>query len=232
MRVLALAAFALVVAADHSAEAASCGKGMLWPYVRQPGDCLTDAEIQAGLRGVYNGTVDTNPDVGAMAPVAPVQGGEITGNAGPAPAPAAPVVATTPAPAAPAVAVPAAPVVPASALAGCTKGTLWPFVKSAGDCPSAVEQRRTTGNPICTYREPGDCQRNMVVPVQAYNQTAVTTTPVRATSAVSGQAAPAPAARPSVPDPSATPTCTKGALWPFVRKPGDCPTTAEQRRGR
>src|SRR5215510_11992851 len=54
----------LAAAADGSALAASgCGKGMLWPYVRQPGDCLTDDEIKAGQRGVYSGPVDTNPDM-------------------------------------------------------------------------------------------------------------------------------------------------------------------------
>ena len=43
MRVLATAAFAAVLFASDQAGAA-CTKGMLWPYVRNPGDCLTDAE--------------------------------------------------------------------------------------------------------------------------------------------------------------------------------------------
>src|SRR5262245_34577038 len=74
MRVLAIVALVLLMGADQSASAASCNKGMLWPYVRNPGDCLTDGEIAAGARGVYNGPVDTNPNVGAMGGVAaPVQ---------------------------------------------------------------------------------------------------------------------------------------------------------------
>src|SRR5882672_9057393 len=61
MRVVAFAAAALLFSAADSALAMSffsgnggCAKGMLWPYVRNPGDCLTDAEIQAGQRGVYS----------------------------------------------------------------------------------------------------------------------------------------------------------------------------------
>ncbi len=30
-----------------------CNTHLLWPYVRRPGDCLTDAERQAGMVGVY-----------------------------------------------------------------------------------------------------------------------------------------------------------------------------------
>ena len=30
-----------------------CTTGILWPYVRKPGDCLTDGEIEAGMTGVY-----------------------------------------------------------------------------------------------------------------------------------------------------------------------------------
>jgi len=33
----------------------------------------------------------------------------------------------------------------------------------------------------------------------------------------------------TTPPPAATPACRKGWLWPFVRKPGDCPTDAERR---
>ena len=35
--------------------AADCTKGMLWPFVRAAGDCLTDGEIAAGQKGAYNG---------------------------------------------------------------------------------------------------------------------------------------------------------------------------------
>src|ERR1051326_2078352 len=48
--------------------AADCTKGMLWPYVRAAGDCLTDAEIAAGQKGTYSGPTNMNVDVGAIKP--------------------------------------------------------------------------------------------------------------------------------------------------------------------
>jgi hypothetical protein len=33
-----------------------CTTHLLWPYVRRPGDCLTDAEREAGMVGVYGGS--------------------------------------------------------------------------------------------------------------------------------------------------------------------------------
>ena len=63
MRALTLTACVVLFAASQgSALAASgCGKGMLWPYVRQPGDCLTDDEIKAGQRGVYKAPSTPTP---------------------------------------------------------------------------------------------------------------------------------------------------------------------------
>ena len=57
--------------ASSALAASGCGKGMLWPYVRQPGDCLTDDEIKAGQRGVYQGALNTNPDMSAVKVVEP-----------------------------------------------------------------------------------------------------------------------------------------------------------------
>ena len=71
MRFLAFAACALFLSASAPATAADCTRGMMWPYVRAPGDCLTDAEIKAGKTGVYNGPVNTNPDLSAIKPDAP-----------------------------------------------------------------------------------------------------------------------------------------------------------------
>jgi len=108
MRVrFALAACALVFAAQEPAFAASCGKGMLWPYVRNPGDCLTDAELKAGQSGVYNGTVNSNPDISGIRVEKPVQS-TVT---------ATPPAATTPATRAPAAPTPAGatPAAPTSA---------------------------------------------------------------------------------------------------------------------
>jgi len=36
--------------ASGSAPAETCHKGLLWPFVRDPGDCPTDAEKKAGSR--------------------------------------------------------------------------------------------------------------------------------------------------------------------------------------
>src|SRR5690242_10450167 len=73
MRAFALTACLVLFAASHgeALAASGCGKGMLWPYVRQPGDCLTDDEIKAGQRGVYQGAVNTNPDMSAVKVVDP-----------------------------------------------------------------------------------------------------------------------------------------------------------------
>ena len=80
MRVLAIAACAAVLFASDQASAA-CGKGMLWPFVRNPGDCLTDAEIAAGKSGVYNGPVNTAPDVSAIKVDTPPQSQTVSGPA-------------------------------------------------------------------------------------------------------------------------------------------------------
>src|SRR5260221_4690281 len=72
MRLLIFAASVVFFAASGSAFAADCTKGMLWPYTRNPGDCLTDAEIKAGQTGVYSGPVNINVDVSSIKPDAAV----------------------------------------------------------------------------------------------------------------------------------------------------------------
>src|SRR5258707_11287230 len=68
--------------ASGSAFAADCTKGMLWPYTRNPGDCLTDVEIKAGQTGVYTGPVNTNVDVSSIKPDAAAlsSGGSVSGS--------------------------------------------------------------------------------------------------------------------------------------------------------
>src|SRR5260221_6838575 len=68
MRLFTFVASVAFFAASGSAFAADCTKGMLWPYTRNPGDCLTDAEIKAGKTGVYSGPVNTNVDVSNIKP--------------------------------------------------------------------------------------------------------------------------------------------------------------------
>jgi hypothetical protein len=324
MRIVTLAAVALLASAGESAIAmslfgsASCNKGVLWPYVRAPGDCLTDAEIAAGQRGTYNGPTETNPDVGAIAP--PQQE---TPNGIAAPAPAADPLASAPAPmAAPVsgtqaqtpVAAPAAQI-PVAAAPGmqtvtefsCSKGLLWPFRRSAGDCLTAAEKRRgmtgvygggtglvvtqvpapapqvvyqqapqTQPVPQVVYQQapqvqPGQQVIYQQVPqtqpvpqvvhqqapqvqpgqqdiyqqapqtqpvpqvvyqqvpqVQPGQQTVYQQLPAGAVVDGTGQVVMVQPAPP--PQQAAAAGCTKGALWPFIKKPGDCESSSLRRR--
>jgi len=244
MRVLTLTAcVVLLAAADGSALAASgCGKGMLWPYVRQPGDCLTDDEIRAGQRGVYNGPVNTNPDMSGVRVETPAQSTGVTGSSAPAPAatattgapgaanaPAtanAPVAAsggatlfggpaTTPGPTlnGPGFSLPAAPRVVGEAR--CRKGWLWPFVRDPGDCLTDAEKGMGQSGP---YR--AEEVVASAAPAAGPGVTQVSAAGPAASGSSSGNVETAPSA----------PACRKGWLWPFVRRDGDCPTDAERGR--
>jgi hypothetical protein len=184
--------------------AAECTKGMLWPYVRATGDCLTPDEIKAGQSGNYAGPLNTNPDVANMkveTPVevnAPSSGGDgLLGNMfgfipstsgddavydslGPAGLIRRPE---------------------GVAQESCHKGALWPFVREAGDCLTDTE-RRDQGNTV-------------------YRADTLTATPASATGAAINAAAkpPAPPAE----------TCHRSAFWPFVREVGDCRTEQEKK---
>jgi len=225
MRVmLAIAAGVFIFAADGSATAASCGKGMLWPYVRNPGDCLTDAELKAGQTGAYSGPVNTNPDISGIQAPTPVQ------TPAQAPAPRAPAAGSS-APASSNSSAARSPngvkEVTASIPKGevaCRKGALWPFTRSPGDCLTDVEKKNgQTG----VYRADA-------VVTQVSATSAVTGTPSSAGANNGATATGAPTATASNDTSTAPPvqTCSKGALWPFVRHPGDCPTDAEKRRGK
>ena len=235
MRVLTLTAcLVLLAAADGSALAASgCGKGMLWPYVRQPGDCLTDDEVRAGQRGVYNGPVNTNPDMSGVRVETPAQSSGVTGASGPAPGPTATAPTTTTGPATtgptttgptttgPAMNGPGFSGPPQrAASAPCVKGWLWPFVRNPGDCLTEAER----GN-----GQTGVYRANEVVasaaPAAGPGATQVSDAgPAGSASSGGGVAAPSGGGG------SAAPACRKGWLWPFVRKAGDCPTDAERGR--
>jgi hypothetical protein len=135
MRLLPFVATIAFFAASGSAFAADCTKGMLWPYTRNPGDCLTDAEIKAGKTGVYSGPVNTNVDVGSIkpetsTPSTPSSGGGSTGGFfsgglfGGSSTPSTPSTAS----------------VPSSNAVSCNKGAFWPFVREPGDCLTATEK--------------------------------------------------------------------------------------------
>jgi hypothetical protein len=126
-------------AGTGSALAADCNKGMLWPFVRTAGDCLTDVEIASGKTGTYSGPVNTNVDVSAIKPSeTPVQTGSSSdifggplfgrGSGGGELITAASVFG-------------GAPKERPDTDAGCTKGTLWPFKREPGDCLTADEKK-------------------------------------------------------------------------------------------
>lgn len=230
MRVLTLTAcVVLLAAADGAALAASgCGKGMLWPYVRQPGDCLTDDEIRAGQRGVYNGPVNTNPDMSGIRVETPAQSSGVTGASGPAPGGPAPGPAAT----APATAPTAtngsptngpgfsSPPPQRASLVSCKKGWLWPFVREPGDCLTDAEK----GN-----GQAGVYRAEEVV-ASAAPAAGPGVTQVSAAGPAGSGSAGGGVEAPSGGGGSAAPACRKGWLWPFVRRAGDCPTDAERGR--
>lgn len=230
MRALTLTACVVLFAASQGSAlaASSCGKGMLWPYVRQPGDCLTDDELKAGQRGVYQGPVDTNPDMSNVKvetpPVNTVTGGSsgglfsrIMGGGGGSSTPA--TVQSGQEPSGPSLNGPgfSAPAA-RRADADCSKGWLWPFVRNPGDCLTNAE--RDNG-------QTGVYRADQVVASAAPAAAPPSVTPVGAPGRATTEA---PAGSTETPPPAAEPACRKGWLWPFVRRPGDCPTDAERRQ--
>ncbi len=205
MRLAMFAAGVAFFAASGSAFAADCNKGMLWPYTRNPGDCLTDSEIKAGQTGVYTGPVNTNvdlssikPDSSAVSPGSTVSGstssstgglggyfsgglvGEVLGGGS-----SSSINAVS-----------------------CNKGYLWPFVREPGDCLTAQE-KVTNKNGV-------------------YRSAEVTQVSVSSAPAADAGAGNSPANAPQ-PTASSTASCQKGWFWPFVRKSGDCPTGVEKK---
>jgi hypothetical protein len=205
MRLATFVASIAFFAASGSAFAADCNKGMLWPYTRNPGDCLTDAEIKAGQTGVYAGPVNTNvdvssikPDSSAISPGSSVSGstgsstgglggyfsgglvGEVLGGGSS----------------------------PSTNAVSCNKGYLWPFVREPGDCLTAQE-KVTNKNGVYRSAE--------------VRQVSVSSAP--AGDAGAGN----PPANAPTPPASSAPACERSWLWPFVRRAGDCPTDAEKK---
>jgi hypothetical protein len=238
MRVLAIAAFAAVLFASDEAGAA-CNKGMLWPYVRNPGDCLTDAEVAAGKVGAYNGPVNTAPDVSAIKIEQPPQGqtgsnskvseptngsngrglfdqigiaGLFGGGSlfGGSEGVTSASAVTTPN--------------GGEGAFSCNKGYFWPFYRSPGDCLTDIEKKNGQKGVYGGGSGITPVSANVVTAAPAGSEVPV---PPAATAASSGGASSPPAE--SAPAPAAT--CHKGLLWPFVRDPGDCPTDVEKKAG-
>lgn len=208
MRVVALAACVWVLAAQSAspALAADCTKGMLWPFVRAAGDCLTPEEIKAGQQGVYSGALNTNPDVANLKVETPVQGsapaggGSLFGLLDGVPSlsgddavydslgPAGLIRRDQ-----------------TKAAVTCSKGALWPFYREPGDCLTDAEKRD---------------QGDTVYRAERLAPTPASTTPGAAATA--NNAAAKPAASPAA-------TCQRSAFWPFVRSKGDCQTEQEKK---
>jgi hypothetical protein len=200
---------------------------MLWPYVRNAGDCLTDAEVKAGQSGVYSGPVNTNPDISGIRVEKPVQN-TVTATTPSARPPAAPSAPARPLATAPARSVTSvSPNGARNENVACHKGLLWPFRREPGDCLTSGEREHgTTG----VYG--GGTGVTQVSAVTA-------STPAGANSALG--AVPTPGAPPAAKGPATVSadtspeppveTCHKGLLWPFVKRSGDCPTAAEKSRG-
>jgi len=250
--VLILALFASDGALAQPAPGTTCHKGIFWPFVRERGDCLTDAEIRNGMTGTYQ---DPGGQLGAPVAAAP-----------PPAAPAAPLSA----PAQASAAAPAAQGAVATATV-CRKGFLWPFWRERGDCLTDAEvENGMTGN----YQDPEGRFGTSVagvpapaasVPAQAINaapaQSAIATavcrkgffwpyfretgdclTDAEIRSGAAG-AYRSPQGTPAAQAVNGLPSvdqgfgyvsgegCRKGVLWPFAREPGDCLTDTEKRRG-
>jgi hypothetical protein len=161
---------------NYSGEG-GCNKSLFWPFVRSPGDCLTDAERASGMRGTYRGDEAAETEPVAAEQPAPQTGGAANAQTAPeavqptaspaassaaAQSPAAPAAsqsasplpATTPQPAGNEV---EGEVVPAAddraeylGEGGCTKGIFWPFVRRTGDCLTDAELRSGRSG---TYQE-------------------------------------------------------------------------------
>jgi hypothetical protein len=131
--------------------------------------------------------------------------------------------------------------------ATCTKGTFWPFIRDAGDCPTAAERANGVTSPA-----PVAASAPAATPVAQTNTVAAVQSPAATacgrswlwpfireagdcqTSAEKGNgstpvvpiSASGPAAGPAADNPG---SCHKGLFWPFVREAGDCPTDASKR---
>lgn len=148
-----------------------CNKGLFWPFVRNPGDCLTDTERRSGMTGTYRGSEVEETDDGTQAATpesAPAQAQQ----SAPSPAPAAPSQqpsapnppesVASPAQAPPA---PAAPAAGTATVQSAAAQRAEPVAESPIEEPAPEDDRTTyRGAGGCTkgifwpfVRRPGDC---------------------------------------------------------------------------
>jgi hypothetical protein len=202
MRLILASAGIALMASSVSATAADCTKGLLWPYVRHPGDCLTDAEIQAGKTGVYSGPATGQVDVSTIKP--PAQLNSASPSAiqcshswywpfGSGDCQSAPVAAET-------------------------------------SSDSTVGNGAAKDNPSVALPTAQPASAALAVKPQAAATPAAMplVEPVRSQPPVKPQAQIAPPAAAV----RVAAECHKGVLWPFVREDGDCSTAAESGKGK
>src|SRR5207237_8581353 len=142
----------------------------------------------------------------------------------PAPSPAAAVQNTAALPVQPA----QAPVTPAAANGTCGKGLLWPFVRQDGDCPTAAERK---AKPVAVQAKPASEQGNLVSSIFGSGDAKPAVQPAIQPAAAQPASQPTADIQPVAQPATATTSCRKGLLWPFVRDEGDCATTAEIKSG-
>ena len=143
MRIIFAVVCGILIAGNTTAWAADCGKGLLWPFIRSAGECLTQTEKSQGITGVFGGAGDARKPASPPQTPAPPQANAATASA---------VVSSTEKVSATPVAAPAAPApaqassgtaAPSTAAVSCQKGWLWPFVREPGDC--LTDQDRKNG---------------------------------------------------------------------------------------
>ena len=142
MRILFVVACVVFFAGNASAWAADCNKGLLWPFMRSAGECLTQTEKSQGLTGVYGGAGEAQ---GSTAPVQVPPAPQPNTAAASGGASSAAKLSATPmaAPAAAPAQASTAKLAPSAASASCQKSWLWPFVREPGDC--LTDQDRKNG---------------------------------------------------------------------------------------
>ena len=250
---VAVVAFA---ASSGSAMAADCTKGLLWPYVRNTGDCLTDAEIKAGQTGAYSGPATGPVDVSTIkAPPAPPAnatdaktadckrgwfwpfGGDSdcqsTVQRSGTSAATVSVSGTTP-PASvsdPAAATPASQAIQPAAEPQVAVVAKPPKINR----PAAVTLNAADCHKGLLWpfvRDSGDCPTRIEKGSSSMAAVPVQTSVPSSAPATAIPASPRPAAAATV---AATTTsagsCGKGLFWPFVRNTGDCRTAGEKGNG-
>ena len=165
---LASAVFATEAQAQFSySGVGDCNKGIFWPFVRNPGDCLTDAERRSGMSGIYRGsdvlqseTAEPGPELETPGSEAPAQAQQLTSpseeatqsaaSLGPHPSPT--VVPPT--------ALPSPPVTPATSAATIrpTAAETMPLVTESTSEAVAVPDNRML------YTGPGECTKGVFWP--------------------------------------------------------------------